>query len=196
MFTWKILNRLYKLLSGEISPRQIAGGIAFGMIVGLTPTFSLHNLLVILLICIIRVNVSAFIFSAVVFGLLSFLVDPAAHLLGYLLLVQMEFLRPLWTMLYNMPVVPLTGFNNTVLLGSVTISLILFYPCLVFSQRGILYYRAYLIPKLENTRFVKGVKASRPYNWYIKITKANALVSKVKSAGNKINTLTGGGSPG
>jgi len=91
MFTWKILNRLYKLLSGEISPKQIAGGIAFGMIVGLTPTCSLHNLLVILLICIIRVNVSAFIFSAVVFGLLSFLIDPAAHLLGYLLLVQMEF---------------------------------------------------------------------------------------------------------
>ncbi|MEW6026589.1 MAG: TIGR03546 family protein [Planctomycetota bacterium] len=160
MFTWRILNRLYKLLNGEISPKQIAGGIAFGMIIGLTPTFSLHNLLVVLLICVIRVNVASVIFSAVIFGMVSYLTDPAAHLLGYALLVKMEFLKPLWTMLYNMPLVPLTGFNNTLLMGSVIIALALFYPNMVLSERGLVAYRASLKPKLENTRFVKVLKAS------------------------------------
>ena len=169
MFFLKLLNRLVKILNGEIAPRQVAAGVAFGMIVGLTPTFSLHNLLVILLICIIRVNVSAFIFSSIIFGLLSFLVDPAAHLLGYLLLVKMEFLKPLWTMLYNMPLVPLTNFNNTLLLGSLIIALALFYPNLRFSEKGLVAYRATLKPKLEKTRVFKVLKASWIFKWYTKI---------------------------
>jgi len=165
----KLLHSLFKILNGDISTKQIAGGFAFGLIIGLTPTFSLHNLLVVLLICIIRVNVATVMFSYVIFGLLSFLINPISHQFGYLLLVKFEFLKSFWTMLYNMPLVPLSGFNNTLLLGSLIISLVLFYPAFVLSEKGLVSYRASIKPKLDNTRFFKILRATKIYNWYTKI---------------------------
>jgi uncharacterized protein (TIGR03546 family) len=136
-FIWKLLG----ILNSNISPKQIAGGIALGMILGLTPFFSLHNLLIILLICIIRVRISAVILSAIIFGLISYLVNPVSSLIGYFLLVNAGFLKPLWTALYNMPVIAFSNFNNTLVLGSLVLSLILFYPILIFSAKGVVSYR-------------------------------------------------------
>jgi len=165
----KLSHSLFKILNGDISARQVAGGFAFGLIIGLTPTFSLHNLLVVFLICIIRVNVATVMFSYIIFGLLSYLINPISHQLGYLLLVRFEFLKSFWTMLYNMPFIPLTGFNNTLLLGSVIISLILFYPAFVLSEKGLVGYRTSLKPKLDNTRFFKILRTTKIYNWYTRI---------------------------
>ncbi|MFA5795142.1 MAG: TIGR03546 family protein [Candidatus Brocadiia bacterium] len=170
MLLLKFLKQLFQILNGEVAPRQVAGGIAFGMILGLTPTFSLHNLVVVFLICIIRVNVSAVIFSWLLFGLASWAIDPLSHQLGYLLLVRMEFLKPLWTVFYNMPLIPLTGFNNTLLLGSLVISLILFYPGLIASEKGVLAYRASVKPRLEKLRIFQVLKASWIYQWYARIS--------------------------
>jgi uncharacterized protein (TIGR03546 family) len=165
----KLLHSLFNILNGDISTKQVAGGFAFGLIIGLTPTFSLHNLLVVLLICIIRVNVATVMFSYIIFGLISFLVNPISHQLGYLLLVRFEFLKSFWTILYNMPLIPLSGFNNTLLLGSLVISLILFYPAFMLSEKGLIRYRTSLKPKLDNTKFFKILRATKIYNWYTKI---------------------------
>ena len=79
MLWLKFLRKLFKILNGDIDPKQIAAGFAFGAIIGLTPVFSLHNLIVLLLICIIRINVSSVIFSAAIFGLLSYLIAPLSN---------------------------------------------------------------------------------------------------------------------
>ena len=178
MFWLRFVNRLFKILNGETAPRQVAAGLAFGIIVGLTPTFSLHNLVVLFLICIIRVNVSMFIFSSILVGILSFLVNPVSHWLGILLLIDMGFLKPVWTALYNMPIIPLTGFNNTLLLGSLVISLAVFYPALLFGEKGIVHYRNFLKPKLDNTRLVRFIKKSKLYSWYAKRTGFGDIITK------------------
>jgi uncharacterized protein (TIGR03546 family) len=170
MLTLKILRKLFRILNGDVSPRQIAGGFAFGVILGLTPLLSLHNLLVLFLICIIRVNVSSAIFSMLIFKLLAFLIDPLSHQLGYLLLVDFGFLNSFWTFLYNLPIVPWTGFNNTLVLGSLVISLILFIPNLIVVNKGVVAYRTSLQPKLEKTKLFKLIKATRIYSWYNKIS--------------------------
>ncbi|MBI4833964.1 MAG: TIGR03546 family protein [Planctomycetes bacterium] len=169
MLTLKILRKLFKILNGDVSPRQVAGGFAFGVILGLTPLLNLHNLLVLFLICIIRVNVSSAIFSMLIFKLLAFLIDPLSHQLGYLLLVDFGFLNSFWTFLYNLPIVPWTNFNNTLVLGSLVISLILFVPNLVFVSKGVVSYRNNLKPKLEKTKFFRALQATKIYTWYHKI---------------------------
>ena len=64
MFLLKLLGKLIKALTSNESPGQIAGGFILGMIIGLTPFWSLHNLVVVLLIILIRVNISMSIFAA------------------------------------------------------------------------------------------------------------------------------------
>ena len=58
MIVLKFLSKLFKALRSGDSPGQLAGGFALGMIIGLTPLWSLHNLLVVILIIIIKVNIS------------------------------------------------------------------------------------------------------------------------------------------
>lgn len=171
MLWLKLFRKLFKILNGDISPKQIAGGVAFGAIIGLTPILSLHNLLVLLLVCIIRVNVTSVFFSMAIFKLLALLVDPyLSHQLGYLLLVKAEFLRPFWTFLYNLPVIPLTRFNNTIVLGGLIISLVIFYPNLILVNKGVLAYRSSVQPKLEKIKLFKAIKATKIYSWYRKIS--------------------------
>ena len=69
MFVLEFLTKLIKILRSEISPNQISWGFVFGMILGLTPIMSLHNLIVVILIIILKVNLATAIFS---FGILFF----------------------------------------------------------------------------------------------------------------------------
>ena len=158
MLLLKLAQKVVKILIGDATPGQIAGGFALGAIIGLTPIFSLHNLLVVLLVCIIRVSVFSVIVSAVLFGLLSYLINPISHQLGYLLLVNLGFLKPLWTFLYNLPIIPFSRFNNTLVLGSLVISLALFYPILILVRKLVLKHRPSDTPDVIKMRW-KGIIA-------------------------------------
>ena len=48
MLIVKYIAKLIKILRSAATPGQIAGGVILGMIPGLTPVWSLHNLLVLL----------------------------------------------------------------------------------------------------------------------------------------------------
>ena len=63
MFVLEFVAKLIKILRSEISPNQISWGFVLGMILGLTPIMSLHNLLVVILIIILKVNLATAIFS-------------------------------------------------------------------------------------------------------------------------------------
>ena len=58
------------------------------------------------------------------------------------------------------------NFNNTVLLGSIVGWLVLFVPIYLAARLGVMRYRATLGARIANTRFYKGVRASRAYNIY------------------------------
>lgn len=165
MFWIKLIKKLFKALNADASPSEIAGGVVLGAIIGLTPVFALHNLLVFILIIILRVNISAAVFSTVLFGIIGLGVDPLAHIIGEKLLLA-PGLNNLWTALYNMPVAPLTRFNNTVVLGSLIISLILLIPIFIFSKKFVVVYREKLQEKIQKFKIVKLLKASRIYKIY------------------------------
>jgi len=169
MFIVKLLGKLLKALSSGESPRQIAGGFILGMILGLTPFWSLHNLVVILLVIILSVNISMAIFSWLIFSAFAYLLDPLFHSLGYWLLVDVTALRGLWTAMYNIPVVPLTRFNNTVVLGSFVSSLVLLVPMFFVVKRGVVLYREKIHDRVQKLKIVKIVKSSGIYSLYKKI---------------------------
>ena len=131
-----MLAKLLKMLNSEAEPHQISAGFCLAMIAGFTPLWSLHNLLVLFFALILRVNLSAFLLGWVVFSGVAYLLDPIFHALGYKILT-IEGLTGLWTTLYNMPLFRLAHFNNTVLMGSLIVSLILFVPLLGFVFRAL-----------------------------------------------------------
>ena len=124
----KLLQSLVKALHSEGTPGQLAAGIALGSILGLTPLVSLHNAILFGLIVILNVSFPGAMLGWAVFIPVGFLLDPFFDHIGHVLLVHTPVLTPLWTAMYNMPVVPLTNFNNTVTLGSIVVSLVMFVP--------------------------------------------------------------------
>jgi uncharacterized protein (TIGR03546 family) len=100
-----------------------------------------------------------------VFTPLGFLLDPLFDRIG-LALLEAPGLRGLWTDWYNIPLLPYTNFNNSVTLGSIIFWVIAAVPVFFLSKRGIVHYRATYGERVLNSRFMKGLKASKVYNVY------------------------------
>jgi uncharacterized protein (TIGR03546 family) len=169
MIFLKLLSKFIGVLRSGARPAEIAWGFALGAVLGLTPFRGGHTLVVILLICILRVNVSAAMFSWLVFSLFAYLLDPLFHALGFFVLTGIPALIPLWTSLYNAPVAPLTRFNNTVLMGSLIVSLLMLVPNFLFFKWFVEEYRESWNAKIKKLKIVHALNTSSAVQWYFKI---------------------------
>ena len=152
--------KLFRVLSSETSPMQISAGFALAMISGFTPLISLHNLLVIFILLIFRINIAAFLLGLVFFSGIAYLLDPIFHQLGYSLLNN-QALNELWTSMYNLSFWRVSNFNNTITMGSLTISLLAFIPVLILSNFLIKRYRSHLLVYLNNSWIFRFIKSSK-----------------------------------
>lgn len=169
MFWLNLIVKIIRTLHSDESPRALAMGFALGSIIGLTPFLSAHNLIVFILIFIFNVSIGAAMFGIFFFGAFAYFFDPLFHDLGYFLLVNLEFLKPFWTYLYNIPVAPLFRLNNTVVLGSLVLSLITFLPIYFGFQKVVGLYKLHLREKVEQLKIVKMIKANGIVQLYSKI---------------------------
>jgi uncharacterized protein (TIGR03546 family) len=169
MIYLKILGKFIKVLRSGASPGQIASGFALGTILGFTPVNSLHNLLIVILIIILNVNITAAVLAFVLFTILAFILDPVFHTIGYTILVNISFLEPVWTWLYNVPVAPLTRFNNTIVIGSLIFALVLYIPNYLLFKWFVTRYRDSWNQKMDKWKIVKIFKGSKLIQLYIKI---------------------------
>jgi uncharacterized protein (TIGR03546 family) len=162
---------LIRLMHSETDPRQISLGFALGMILGLTPFRSLHNLLVLLALLFFRANIGAAMLSWATFSILAFALDPLFHQFGLFLLTGVIPLQSLWITLYNAPLVPYTKFNNSVLMGSLTFSLLIFYPIYWGGKFMVMKYRETLMEQMNHWKIVQVFRASDLYKWYSRYSK-------------------------
>jgi uncharacterized protein (TIGR03546 family) len=156
----KLLFKFIRILNKEASPRAIAGGMALGMIIGLTPKGCLHNIIVLILIFMLNVNTASALLAAGVFALFSYLGDPLFNKLGHALLTATP-LQGLWTALYNTPLVPWTRFNNTLVLGSLSAALTLFWPVYVLLTWAVRQYREKVLAAVQKWKILQVIKASK-----------------------------------
>ncbi|NTS78789.1 TIGR03546 family protein [Catenovulum sp. SM1970] len=163
-----LIAKLLHALNSEDSPRQVAFGIALGMIIGLTPTFTLHNLIILLFACIIRVHLGSVILAFTFFAGLSYLTDPLSSHIGESLLTSAG-LQTLWHSLYQSEIFKLAQLHHTLTLGSLLISIILCTPVALFSQWLIARYRIHIKQFIERFKIVQTLKASKFYGIYQKV---------------------------
>jgi uncharacterized protein (TIGR03546 family) len=168
MFPLQFIGKLITILHSAATPAQIAGGFILGIIIGLTPFWSLHNLLVLLLIIILNVNIAIAIASTALFSLFAYLLDPLFHSFGYFLLVDFTFMQGTYSTLYNIPIIALSRFNNTVVMGSLVTSLILLIPVFIMVKNGVIKYHENVLARFEKLKVVKAIKGTKIYGWYAK----------------------------
>jgi len=155
--------KLFLLLNSETSAWQLALGASFGMILGFTPFLSLHNLVVVFLLLALRVNISfALLFWGICSGF-AYLLDNQFHQLGWSIL-NAPALIDLFSAMYNHPLWRWTKFNNTVVIGSLLASLLLFFPLAAALKWAIVRYRLRWQARVEKLRVVQALKASRWFN--------------------------------
>lgn len=163
----KQLVNLIRLLHSDTGQNQIAAGLAFGIFLGFAPFISIQTFVVLFITFIFRVQLGAVFISAFFFKFIAYLMDPVADPIGRSLL-ENEGLRPLWTWMYNVPLLPMTRFNNSIILGSFVISIILC-PILFFVfKMMVLKYQSTLVRRFESTKAWKLFSATRFYIWYKK----------------------------
>lgn len=124
----------------EESPRVLAASLAFGLVLGFVPKDNLLAALLGLLLLAMRFNLTLATTSAAVFSGVAAMLDPVADALGRSVLTH-PTLSPLWALLYELPLAPWTRFNNTIVMGSLLLSLGLMSPTYMLSLQLVTRYR-------------------------------------------------------
>jgi len=159
------IAKLLKALSSDASPWQLALGIMFGMLVGLTPLLRLHNLIILFIVLFFRVNLSTFLIAFSVFSGLAYLLDPAMITIGESLLSN-DSLHGFWTALYNSDLGLLSQFFHTLTLGSFVLAVLLCPIVLITSKILIVQYRERLMAYIEKLKIVAFLKSTKLYQLY------------------------------
>ncbi len=156
-----------KLLNSDTGTISLAAGMTCGFILGMTPVLSLHSLIIFLILFFFRIQIGAALLAAFFFKFVAFLLDPLFDVVGRKVL-EMGSLEPFFTKLYNMPLIPFTRFNNSIVMGSAVITFALSPIVFIISQRLIIKYRETVLARFKTTKFWKAVEATKFYQWYYK----------------------------
>lgn len=161
----KQLFAFFRLLNSDTGHNQLAAGLACGLILGFAPFISIQTLLVLFIVFFFRVQIGAAFVAAFFFKFVAWILDPVADVLGRAVL-ENEGLRPLFVSMYNMPLVPMTRFNNSIVMGSMAMSLILVVPLFFIFRALILKYRVTVVARFKETKIWKAWTATKLYNLY------------------------------
>jgi uncharacterized protein (TIGR03546 family) len=160
-----MLAKLLKALNSEASPSQISLAFVLGMILGFTPLWSAHNILVVFLALVLRINLTGFILAWGVFSGFAYLLDPAFIALGENLLTNVD-LKDLWSSMYVSDVWRVSRFNNTLVLGSLVISIGLAIPAFFIFNFLIKQYRDKIFDWVQKSKLMQMLKANKLYRIY------------------------------
>jgi len=163
-----ILKQLFgfiKLLNSDTGTNQLAAGIAAGFILGMTPSLSLQSLLIFFCFFLFRIQAGAAMLSAFFFSFVAYILDPLFHTVGSSIL-EMPSLQGLFTQMYNMPIIPFTRFNNSVVMGSGIVALLLSPLVYIVGKALVIRYRVTVVERIKQTKAWKALKATTFFKWY------------------------------
>jgi len=121
------IRLILKALLNEATAGQLALGFAFGVLIGLVPKGNLIAVTLGIVLAASRANLGVAAATILGCSFLSPYMDPVSDKVGGWLLAHPS-LTDFWTRLYNKPVMPWTDFNNSIVLGSTVVGIVLLYP--------------------------------------------------------------------
>jgi len=125
--TVSVFRRVVSGLLASDSPSQLAAGFTLGMVIGLVPKGNLIAVSLCVLLFSLRINKGLALAAAVLFSFVSPLADAFSHKLG-LIVLGANSLQATYASVFNFPLGPWLGLNNTVVTGSLLVGLYIAYP--------------------------------------------------------------------
>lgn len=160
-----LLANLLKALNSDNSARQIALAVCLGFIVGLSPLLSLHNLLIILCVFMLRVHFGSFILAWGIFSGIGYLLQGSSIALGEYLLT-LNSLQGIFENFYQFTWFKLAHLHHTYTLGALILSSLCSIPLYFIVIHLINRYRLHIQDFIEKLWIVRVLKASKFYRWY------------------------------
>jgi uncharacterized protein (TIGR03546 family) len=167
-----ILRPLRLLLQAfvmESTPRQMSLGLAFGVLVGLVPKGNLLAIVLGTLLASTRVNLAIATLAIVLCSFAALACDSLFDQIGGYILAKPS-LQNMWTELANMPFMPWTDFNNTIVMGSFATGLVLLWPVHRLSRP---FFEKYAEKIAERARRWRWAKLSLGAEWANRIAAVN-----------------------
>ena len=155
----KPIAKLIIALNGNLRRDQIAAGFSWGLLLGLVPagnSFIVWLVLFVVSFFFKHHHASKMLVLAVL-KIASGAIAPLMDMVGWEIL-HMEVLTPLFTSLYNMPFVPLTRFNNTLVAGGLASGIILWLPVFFLIFFLVPVYRNKAVPKIRDSKITGVIK--------------------------------------
>ena len=172
----KYTAKLIVALNGNLGKTQIAAGFSWGLLLGLIPAGNVFWIVLFVASFFFKHHHASKLFVMAIFKLLAGLVAPLVDTVGWEVL-HIEALQPLFTTLYNMPFVPFTKFNNTLVAGGIVCGIILWLPVFALLCLLVPLYRNTLSPKIRENKLVKSIKKVPLVS---KLSKAVSAIAKAK----------------
>ena len=166
-FIIRYIISLIQLLHSENGDKQLAWGVTLGAFWGISPFLSLQGLVVLLILLIFRIQFGMAFISAFIFKILFIYLAPTMHSLGSYAL-EIESLKGLYTWGANTPLIPLTKFNHSIVMGGLVVGLILSPINFLLSIFLIRRYRSIIVERVKNSKISKAIKATSIYKVYEK----------------------------
>ncbi|MDR0683732.1 MAG: TIGR03546 family protein [Spirochaetaceae bacterium] len=153
----KSIAQFILALNSNEKKTQVAAGFSWGVLLALLPAGNVFWIALFLLSLFLKHNHGAKLLVTAILKLAMPLIYPFTDMIGWAILNAGE-LRPFFTTLYNMPFVPFTRFNNTLVAGGLAAGMVLWIPVFILMNTLIPLYRNSFLPKIANSKIVKAVK--------------------------------------
>ncbi len=151
---FKIIKKILKFLNSQADPVEIAIGVILGLFAAfLSPAF-FNVILLFLLALLLNCNFGIFFLSTGLFKMLTILIDPIGDVAGKFILTR-DFLVPLWKIIAEIPVLSLTSFNNSVIMGNFIIGIILSPVIWLITVKTVEFYRENLKNKVMKFKIMQ-----------------------------------------
>lgn len=160
-----ILAKLLRFLNSNQNPSQLAFAVCFGLAIGLMPGFSLFLLILLMMVCLIKANISILLAVWGLFEALAYIADPAIHQIGYSLLTS-ESLQTIWISLSQSSFWILTAFNNSLVMGSAVVIIALWLPVYFLVRLLVIQYREQIQDVFEQLKITQWLKGSQFFHVY------------------------------
>lgn len=154
---FKPLAKLLKALSSNTDPGAIACAFACGLILGFIPKGNLIWWVLFVFMLFMRIQRGAFALAIFLGSLLAPRLDPTFISIGDKVLHLPQFI-PYYIKLLDTPFVVFTKFNNTVVMGSLIVSVISFIPVYIIVRILIFVWRRYIGNAMRKLKFLQNIK--------------------------------------
>lgn len=165
MLIIKFIQSLFKALNSDGTPGQVGMGLALGLVFGLTPLMSLHNLVFLAIAMLTTVSFPGVMLGWAIAVPFGFMLDPLFDRVGMALLTT-DALAPMWTWIVSTPVLSLAHLNNTIVLGSLVTWAVLFVPAYFLFRYLVARYRKDIYARLDKTHAFRVIKTSKLWSVY------------------------------